>query len=323
MGDWWNPFDDEPGAGFGGAIGITHPDNPAAKRGQPRAGTGPDYNNYLLGGSPDYLNQLQGQANQITGQGQTLSNMGGNAVHQGQQFNQLAAGMQGRAGAQGPNAATYDPAMYNALQSNQAGGASQYDLARQLQSVAGGPQGPSAATGLEAYAAAGPGPSAGQATLQRGTNEALNSQIAMARSGSGFGESANAMQAAQGNAANIMASNANNAGILSAQEQQAFNQQRLGALQGAGNIRQGENAQYQNARLQALGLSGQQLEAGRGADLAAANLYSGQGQFNANLGMQNAELRQRQMAQNDQAMMDLYGAGLTSQGQGFDATASG
>ena len=37
-----NPFDDEEGAGFnalGETLGISHPDNPAAKRGAPRAGS--------------------------------------------------------------------------------------------------------------------------------------------------------------------------------------------------------------------------------------------------------------------------------------------
>jgi hypothetical protein len=66
------------------------------------------------------------------------------------------------------------------------------------------------------------GPSAAQAQLQQGTNQALASQIALARSGSGFGGNAAAAGMAQNNLAGIQANQANQAAMLSAQENAAW-----------------------------------------------------------------------------------------------------
>jgi len=68
------------------------------------------------------------------------------------------------------------------------------------------------------------GPSAAQAQLQNGTNQALSSQIALARSGRGFGGNGAAMNQAQGNLAGIQAAGANNAAGLRAQEDAAWRQ---------------------------------------------------------------------------------------------------
>lgn len=281
------------GTGVAGAVGLTHPDNPAAHRGTPRSGTGPDYNNFLLGGSPDYLNQLQQNTGNISGAADQRNVAGNQIIEMGGQ-------------ATGVKAPTtqYDPRTGQLIGSNQGAGAGQYALAGQLNALAGKPQGPSAATGLEAFANGGPGPSAAQAQLQQGTNQALSAQLAAARSGSGFGESANAMQGAQANAAGIMSNNANAAAATAANEQAQFQQNRLAALQGAGNIRQGENAQQQQAQLQALGLSGEELAAGRNADLGLSGQLMQQGQFQT-----GAELNQRGM--NNQQQLGLYGIGNT------------
>jgi hypothetical protein len=116
----------------------------------------------------------------------------------------------------------------------------------------------------------------------------------MARSGGGFGESANAMQAAQGNAAGIQANQANQAGMLRANEDQA----------------------YRARQLQALGMSGEALGQGRAADLALGQQQIGQGQFGT-----QAALQQQQM--NDALRQGLIGQGLQAQNMGLAGMAQG
>lgn len=100
--------------------------------------------------------------------------------------------------------------------------------------------------GLEAVQ----GPSAAQAQLQGGTNLAMASQLALARSGRGFGGNAAAMGQAQGNMAGIQANQANQAAMLRAQEDAAWRQRQASNL---GNVAgfQGQQGQANlNAALQ-------------------------------------------------------------------------
>lgn len=86
------------------------------------------------------------------------------------------------------------------------------------------------------------GPSAAQAQLQQGTNQALSSQLALARSGRGFGGNAAAMGLAQGNAAGIQANQANAAAQLRAQEDAAWRQRQAGNLTNMAGM-QGQQSQ--------------------------------------------------------------------------------
>jgi hypothetical protein len=264
-------------AGKGGMAGMlphASPPNPAAQYGTPRGGGQIDPNNFNLGNDPNFnANFQQGQAG-VANQGQALSQLAGGYGAQGQGL--MAAG--NAAGTRGAPITQYNPAVNQLQVGSQSAGQQQYGLANQLRSLAGAPQGPSAA----------------QAQLQAGTDQALNSQLAMARSGSGFGESAGAMANAQQNAAGIQSNAANQAAMLRSNEDQA----------------------YRARQLQALGMSGDALGQGRAADLALGQQQIGQGQF----GTQTA-LQQQQM--NDQLRQNLIGQGLQAQNMGLAGMAQG
>jgi hypothetical protein len=126
---------------------------------------------------------------------------------------------------------------------------------------------------LNRYANRGPGPSAAQALLGNQTAAAQRGNLALARSGRGTGSAAN-MRAALGQNANMQGAANNQAAALSAQEEQAWRQQQLGALtaaqQGAAGIRAGDAG----LRGQDIGLTGQQLQAdltSRGQNFGLAN----------------------------------------------------
>jgi hypothetical protein len=74
------------------------------------------------------------------------------------------------------------------------------------------------------------GPSGAQAQLMAGNNAAMGQQLALARSGRGFGGGAASAGLAQSNMAGIGAQNANNAAMLSAQENAAWRQRQAGNL---------------------------------------------------------------------------------------------
>jgi hypothetical protein len=133
------------------------------------------------------------------------------------------------------------------------------------------------------------GPSAAQAQLQQGTNQAMGSQIAMARSGRGFGGGAGAAGLAQSNMAGIQANQANQAAQLRAQEDAAWRQRQAANLGSAAGIQQGIGQQY-----------GQQV----GTDLNA--YYQNQGQ--------NDAATQASINQANQAYMQGIGASLSGQG---------
>src|SRR5690606_8119973 len=105
---------------------------------------------------------------------------------------------------------------------------------RAAQGAIGGAQG---LAGSLAALEATEGPSAAQAQLQLATNQAMASQLALARSGRGLGGGAAAMSEAQRNAAAIQSQAAAQSAALRAQEQAAWRQRQaanLGAAAGVG-----------------------------------------------------------------------------------------
>jgi hypothetical protein len=249
-----------------------------ATRGQPSGGDGPYYNNYLLGNDPNWLGNFAQQGQSLNQAAQDTGNMGQQAgqVYAGR-ANDLSVGYGARgdaAAGRATPATAYDPGLAAAQTSNAQGGAAQYGLAQQLAGMAAAPQGPSAA----------------QAQLRKGTDAALNANFAMARSGSGFGESSNALDTAGRNAAATTAGAANDSAVLKANEDQAYRQNQANLL----------------------GLSGQALTAARSGDSGLAQQMAQQGQFNTTAALQQTGL-------NDQAAASLYGQQLQGQQQALQA----
>ncbi len=215
------PFTAEPDPDKWDPGSVVTPVNPGTTHSRPDARldeiakangdwTGYDERNYMYGRDPGAadaaVNKAYGSGenakvfgNQIIGAGQTAGAVGVNMLNRG---NEAASAFNNR-------------------------GAIQGDFGAQNQSL--GQLG-----GLEAQE----GPSAAQAQLQSGTNQALNSQLALARSGRGFGGNAAAMGQAQGNVADIQANAANQAAMLRAQEnanwrgRQASNLGQVAGMQG-------------------------------------------------------------------------------------------
>lgn len=173
--------------------------------------TGPDKEAFLLGNDPNYAANFAAQAQ---GTAQTAA--------ANQNF------VRGDAGAQGARAMNAGGAAL--VRANPA--------AQQVgQSYATGQQQGGLADRLQSFAAAPEGPSAAQAQLQAGTNQALASQLALARSGGGgFGESAAMLSRAGQNAAGIQAAGATGAAQLRAQETAANRDRSLAAYGAAGNV---------------------------------------------------------------------------------------
>ncbi|TAK10617.1 MAG: hypothetical protein EPO32_14905 [Anaerolineae bacterium] len=130
-----------------------------------------------------------------------------------------------------------------------------------------------------------PGPSAAQAQLQMGTNQALANQLALARSGRGAGDAASAMRQAAFQNADIQQNASNSAAMLRAQEDEAFRQRQLAAFgaagQLAGGIRQQDvdsskfitDTELRNRQLNdAAGLGYGQLALGGYTSAAGANM---------------------------------------------------
>lgn len=88
------------------------------------------------------------------------------------------------------------------------------------------------------------GPSGAQAQLMAGNNQAMAAQLALARSGRGLGGSAAAMGQAQGNIAELNATNANNSALLAAQEDAAWRQRMAANLGNAGQLQLAMGQQY-------------------------------------------------------------------------------
>jgi hypothetical protein len=212
-------------------------------------------------------------------------------------------------------------------------------------------QGGSLYNRLTAFADAPAGPSAAQAQLQKGSDQAMAANLALAGSGRGMGDSAEAMRRAQFANAGQQATLANDSAILRAQEDQARQQNVLQAYgQGAGLLNQQAQtqagmAQYlsdqelQNRSLNdqtALSYDQMGLDAyGQGIQgqlayeqEARANLEN---ELQANMGyedltMQGAGIRQQKNLQDDQQDFDrdtqVYGAalGLASSAGGMALT---
>lgn len=125
------------------------------------------------------------------------------------------------------------------------------------------------------------GPSAAQAQLQQGTNQAMASQLALARSGRGMGESASAMRNAQMQGAGIAANQANQSAMLRANESQAYRGQQMQAYNAAGGLAQG---------MTGAGLQGRALNDQTGLAYGQQNLaatQAGQQGANQGFGLQN------------------------------------
>lgn len=264
----------------GDPLGM-HGSAPAPKYGETRSGGGPNRDNFYLGGSQGYAadlaNQYQqaglAQQNAQYGYEQNMQNAGNNAASVQGGIGQQARSYGQNAGARGiQQSAGYGGAMAGA-QGQQASAAALAGYGSQLQRMAGQPEGPSAA----------------QAQLQAGTNQALAGQLALMRSGGTAGQSAAAGDSARFNAAGLQANQANASAALRAQE----------------------NAAYRDRQLAAMGLAGQ-------AQTAAGGMY-GQGADRATQQSQfDAQYRNQQQQLNDQTA--LAGLGLSSQayGQGYN-----
>lgn len=166
------------------------------------------------------------------------------------------------------------------------------------------------------------GPSAAQAQLQSANNQAAASQLALARSGRGFGGNAAAQGLAQGNLAGLNANAANQSAQLRAQEDAAWRGRQAQNLQAAGGLNLNLNAQRAQ-NLQAA--AGNQLAiGGQQGQQAQANLQAQQQQRGLNdarslgltqVGAQSALQAQQQQQQAYQAggAQALQGYGLQSQ----------
>lgn len=190
----------------------------------------PNRDNFYLGGNKDAAQGLRDQYSQ-----------------QGDIYRRNATDVQNRGAPQ----ADYGQA--NADYANQAGAReAQMANTNRLLDFANGPAGPSAA----------------QAQLQMGSDRAMAQNLALAGSGTGMGDSAEALRRAQFQNATQQSETANQAAILRAQEEEARRQMQLGALGQAqdafGNI--------------------------RGADLGARDQSIGQGQFAVDAELQNRGL---------------------------------
>lgn len=160
---------------------------------------------------------------------------------------------------------------------------------------------------LAAFANQPQGPSAAQAQLQQGANQAFAQQMAAARSGNNAGGQANAMRGAAFQQAGIMGNMNAQQAALRAQEGQAYHQQQLQAL---GAAQQGYGAEagaaaglrssdLGAAQLQAgTALGAGQLQAGTAGNMAAQNLQNNNQQNQYSLGLGQLAGQQDQFTQN-------------------------
>ena len=170
----------------------------------------------------------------------------------------------------------------------------------------------------------GNGPSAAQAQMQQGADQSMASSLALARSGRGNNTGA-VRQAMFQNAATQGQTN-QQLGTLRAQETDQAQNRELGALSAASSAQQNYRGQDLNALQGAAGVLGQ----ARGQDQSQQQIGIGQGQYDANLALQNRQLndatalgwagQQQQAAQRgDQSYLAAQGLGqqAVSQGQNY------
>lgn len=124
------------------------------------------------------------------------------------------------------------------------------------------------------------GPSAAQAQLQSGLNAAQSSNLALARSGRGWGGNAQALAQAQGQNAAMGAQAANQAAMLRAQEDAAWRARQAQNLAGAAGLQTNLGAQQQAQAYNQMALNDQTMlgltDQQRQSLMGAGSLY-GQG----------------------------------------------
>ena len=280
-----------------------------------------DPRDFMFGRDPNYVhntvNVERGQAHDLSAdiyaQGQNAQTAGATAGQQITNYSQNAASA---AQSRADNLSNQATTVFNQALGTAARTAPQanYSLAGGYQTEAGnnayqlgGLQPSNAYTGQLAGLDPSSVNSAAQAQLQSGLNQAEASNLALARSGHGWGASASAMNQAisQNAAAGQQATNAS--AQLRAQEGQFAQQQTAQNLSSAAQLQNAQNAQ-------------------RASNLAqAGGLQSQLGQQYGAQALSQAQLQSQTMGQNDQAQAALYGASLGAQNnalQGFN-TASG
>lgn len=242
--------------------------------------------NFVLGGDPNWLGNfaqgqqdVQGQAKDTSREAQYLRQQGGDLKQQG-------GAVQNRIGG-GPSYGQENRVLGQAgqtLEDARKMGQGQGQLAGQLQDFA---------------RTAGTGPSAAQAQLGQARNDALASQLAMAKSGGsgGFGESAASLDAASRNAGAQIAGAGNASAQVAAQEEQARRAQQLQAFAQSGQaLDSQQQGQFQAAQQAA----------------AMARQYGAQSETASDMAL-------RERGLNDQTMLGLYGQSLDAQQQAMAA----
>jgi len=181
-------------------------------------------------------------------------------------------------------------------------------------------------------------PSAAQAQLQSGLNQAQQSSLAMARSGRGFGGSAAALNQAAVLNANASQQAVNSSAQLRASEVAAERTRQAQNLQGAAGIQQGASGQMTQQQqmgaslgMQKAAMLQQQQDAASQVALGLGQQYGQAGQFqsqlaaNTALGVGQQQLGQQQLSsgsalqnasQNDTYGLGLYNLGLNAQEAG-------
>jgi hypothetical protein len=181
-------------------------------------------------------------------------------------------------------------------------------------------------------------PSAAQAQLQSGLNQAQQSSLAMARSGRGFGGSAAALNQAAVLNANASQQAVNSSAQLRASEVAAERTRQAQNLTGAAGIQQGASGQMTQQQQMAASLGmqksamlQQQQDAASNVALGLGAQYGQAGQFqsqlaaNTALGVGQQQLGQQQLSsgaalqnasQNDTYGLGLYNLGLNAQESG-------
>lgn len=277
LGDAWDATGGWALDQIGGALGTQGGSAKAPKYGEARSGGGPNRDNYYLGGYEGYADQYSDQSFRAGQDQQTRQEGYANQLNAtGYQANQAQQNVAGQAYGMGQDA-------YNRGISNVGYGGAQADA--NAQRAAAGQLG-GYANQFQQMAGAPEGPSAAQAQLQQGTNDALSSQLALMRSGGSAGSSAAAADNARFNAAGIQANNANASAALRSQETNAYRQRQM----------------------EALGMAGQAQSAAAGVYGQGADRATQQAQF-------NAQNRLAQQQQNDAT--GLAGMGLA--GQSYNA----
>ncbi len=314
MAKWWNPFDDaggafqgespgvagvDPGvlaagAGFltgggssllgqlamgsgllgagqdAGLFGNSDAGGAGFGRGQPGSGVAPDKANFTLGWDPSRATNLAGTAAGIGAQGQEGARVLGEQAGNQRGTAGYYVGEQGGIPGRDTPQADFGRAQ------GAIGGAN----------ALGGQQGANVGRILDASGRTTD--SGAQAQFQQGANQAMNSALSLARSGSGFGGSAATMSNAIGQAPSQIMDAANRSAQIKAQADQADASRQLSAL----------------------GLAGTELGTARGQGIETAGVEAGMAQDQAALGLQGMSLN------------DAQRLGLANLGLGYENLAS-